>query len=115
MLHRRFRSLPHKEKNRPWCSSSPKNGHRAVTIECASDTTEPYAMNETVFAALVTLCADICRRNGKSKLLWIPGKEASLSCRQREDEMLLTVHRWFADKSCPGTWLYNRLGAQRTS
>ena len=99
------------EKNRSWCSSSPKNDHRAVTIECASDTTEPYAMNETVFSTLVTLCADICRRNGKSKLLWIPDKEAALSYRQREDEMLLTVHRWFANKSCPGTWLYNRLGA----
>ena len=51
------------------------------------------------------------QRIGKSKLLWIPDKEAALSYRQREDEMLLTVHRWFANKSCPGTWLYNRLGA----
>lgn len=24
--------------------------------------------------------------------------------------MILTVHRWFANKSCPGDWLYNRLG-----
>ena len=24
--------------------------------------------------------------------------------------MVLTVHRWFANKSCPGDWLYNRLG-----
>ena len=24
--------------------------------------------------------------------------------------MQLTVHRWFANKSCPGDWLYNRLG-----
>lgn len=23
--------------------------------------------------------------------------------------MLLTVHRWFAYKTCPGDWLYNRL------
>ena len=23
---------------------------------------------------------------------------------------MLTVHRWFANKSCPGDWLYNRLG-----
>ena len=99
------------EKNRSWCSSSPKNDHRAVTIECASDTTEPYAMNETVFETLVILCADICRRNGKSKLLWIPDRDASLAYTPRQDEMLLTVHRWFADKSCPGTWLYNRLGA----
>ena len=24
--------------------------------------------------------------------------------------MLITVHRWFANKSCPGNWLYARLG-----
>ena len=23
---------------------------------------------------------------------------------------MLTVHRWFANKSCPGDWLYSRLG-----
>ena len=99
------------EKNRSWCSSSNANDQRAVTIECASDTTEPYAMNNKVFTALVFLCADICRRNGKSKLLWIPDKAASLAYEPKADEMLLTVHRWFANKSCPGDWLYNRLGA----
>lgn len=31
------------EKNRSWCSSSSANDQRAITIECASDTTEPYA------------------------------------------------------------------------
>ncbi len=24
--------------------------------------------------------------------------------------MILTVHRWFANKACPGDWLYSRLG-----
>ena len=24
--------------------------------------------------------------------------------------MVLTVHRWFADKSCPGSWMYARMG-----
>ena len=24
--------------------------------------------------------------------------------------MILTAHRWFAAKSCPGDWLYSRLG-----
>ncbi len=98
------------EKNRSWCSSSRANDQRAVTIECASDTSAPYAMNETVFETLVTLCADICRRNGKSRLLWILDKEAALAYEPKKGEMLLTVHRWFADKSCPGDWLYSRLG-----
>ena len=30
------------EKDRSWCSSNAENDHRAVTIEVASDTTEPY-------------------------------------------------------------------------
>lgn len=24
--------------------------------------------------------------------------------------MVLTVHRWFANKSCPGDWMYARMG-----
>jgi hypothetical protein len=25
-------------------------------------------------------------------------------------EMILTVHRWFANKSCPGNWMFARMG-----
>ena len=28
----------------------------------------------------------------------------------KSDEMILTVHRWFANKSCPGNWMYARMG-----
>lgn len=98
------------EKNRSWCSSSRENDQRAVTIECASDTTEPYTMNSTVYAKLVELCTDICQRNGKKKLLWLADKDKTLNYNPKADEMVLTVHRWFANKSCPGNWLYARLG-----
>ncbi|MGN0408876.1 MAG: N-acetylmuramoyl-L-alanine amidase [Lachnospiraceae bacterium] len=98
------------EKNRSWCTSSNANDQRAVTIECASDTSEPYRMNEKVYAKLIELCADICRRNGKKKLLWFADKNKSLNYTTKSDEMLITVHRWFANKSCPGNWLYARLG-----
>ena len=57
------------EQNRSWCSSSRDNDQRAITIECASDLTEPYAMKPEVYSALVELCTDICRRNGKRKLV----------------------------------------------
>lgn len=98
------------EKNRSWCSSDAKNDNRAVTIECASDTTDPYAMNAAVWDTLVRLCADICIRNGKTRLIWIPDRDIALDYDLEPDEMLLTVHRWFANKACPGDWLYSRLG-----
>lgn len=97
------------EKNRSWCSSSNANDQRAITIECASDTFHPYAMNDKVYATLITLCTDICLRNGKKKLLWFADKNKSLNYIPAADEMVLTVHRWFANKSCPGDWLYSRL------
>ena len=97
------------EKNRSWCSSSNANDQRAITIECASDTFHPYAMNDKVYATLITLCTDICKRNGKKKLLWFADKNKSLNYIPAADEMVLTVHRWFANKSCPGDWLYSRL------
>lgn len=98
------------EKNRSWCTSSNANDQRAVTIECASDLQEPYWMNEKVYASLIRLCTDICKRNGKKKLLWFADKDKSLAYEPKSDEMLITVHRWFANKSCPGNWLYARLG-----
>ena len=98
------------EKNRSWCTSSNANDQRAITIECASDTTEPYTMYEVVYDRLIDICVDICKRNGKKKLLWFGDKEKSLNYEPKDDEMLITVHRWFANKSCPGNWLYARLG-----
>ena len=103
-------SLCVEEKNRSWCSSSNANDQRAVTIECASDKTSPYAMNDAVYQSLIRLCVDICRRNGKKKLLWLGDKNKTLNYSPKSDEMVLTVHRWFANKSCPGDWLYARLG-----
>lgn len=98
------------EKNRSWCSSSSANDQRAVTIECASDLNAPYAMTTAVYNSLVKLCADICKRNGKKKLLWLGDKDKTLSYEPKSDEMVLTVHRWFANKSCPGNWMYARMG-----
>ena len=63
------------EKNRSWCSSSAANDQRAVTIECASDATEPYAFKDVVYQQLIELCTDICKRNGKTKLLWLGDKD----------------------------------------
>ena len=103
-------SLCVEEKNRSWCSSSRENDQRAITIECASDTSAPYAMNSKVYESLIKLCTDICQRNGKKKLLWFADKAKTLNYAPKADEMVLTVHRWFANKSCPGDWMYARMG-----
>lgn len=96
------------EENRSWCSSSAANDNRAITIETASDTKHPYAVTDAAFASLLDLCEDICRRYGKIKLLWIPDKNKAMAYKPAADEMILTVHRWFANKACPGDYLFNR-------
>lgn len=98
------------EKNRSWCSSSNANDQREVTIECASDTTGPYAFRDAVYQKLIELCIDICKRNGKNKLIWFGDKDKTLNYSPKSGEMILTVHRWFANKSCPGDWMYSRMG-----
>ena len=95
------------EKDRSWCSSNASNDNRAITIECASDAYEPYAINDKVYKSLIKLCVDICKRNGIKELKW----KADKSLIGQVDKQNMTVHRWFnAYKSCPGEYIYSRLG-----
>lgn len=94
------------EKDRSWCSSNAANDNRAITIECASDTTSPYAINDKVYKSLINLCTDICKRNNIKELKWHGDK----SLIGKVDKQNITVHRWFANKQCPGDYIYNRLG-----
>ena len=96
------------EKDRSWCSSSSANDNRAVTIEVASDTTHPYKVTDQAYSGLLDLVTDICKRNGKTKILWFGDKDKTLAYTPKANEMVMTVHRWFANKSCPGTYLYER-------
>lgn len=93
------------EGDRSWCSSSGSNDHRAITIECASDTTSPYAVTDACYKALIKLLVDICKRNKIEKLLW----KADKSLIGQVDVQNMTVHRWFANKACPGDYLYSRM------
>lgn len=109
------------EKDRSWCSggtdkkgnpirvngiSGSSNDYQAVTIEVASDTKPPYTITDKAMAALIELCTDICRRNGIKQLLWKGDKTLVGRVAQQN----LTVHRWFANKACPGDYIYERLG-----
>lgn len=109
------------EKDRSWCTggvdknnqpirvngiSGGANDYQAVTIEVASDATAPYAITDKAMTALVELCADICKRNGIPKLLWQGDKKLVGNIAKQN----MTVHRWFANKACPGDYLYDRMG-----
>ena len=93
------------EKDRSWCSSNAANDNRAITIEVASDTKEPYAVNAKAYSALIDLLVDICKRNGIKELVWSTNKADRVN---HKNGCNMTVHRDYANKSCPGTYLYER-------
>lgn len=95
------------EADRSWCSSNKANDHRAITIEVASDTTHPYAVTDAAYNALIKLVADICQRNGIKKLVWSTNKNDRVN---HLNGCNMTVHRDFANKACPGEYLYSRHG-----
>lgn len=95
------------EKDRSWCSSNGTNDNRAITIEVASDTTHPYAVTAKAYAALLDLVTDICKRNGIKKLVWSTNQNDRVNHRNGCN---MTVHRDFANKACPGEYLYSRHG-----
>lgn len=94
------------EKDRSWCTSSKSNDHRAITIEVASETKHPYKVTDEAYAALIDLLVDICKRNNIKELKW----RADKSLIGKPSKQNMTVHRWFANKACPGDYLYNRHG-----
>ena len=103
------------EEDRSWCSGGSLsvngitgkiNDHRAITIEVASDTTDPYAVTEAAYEALIRLVADIAKRNNMGLLKW----KADPSLVGKPEEQNMTVHRWFDRRACPGDYLFERMG-----
>lgn len=88
------------EKDRSWCTSSKINDKQAVTIEVASGKTEPYQVTDAAYKKLLDLVTDICKRNGKTKVIWNSNKNEALAYVPKEDEVILTVHRWYRNKAC---------------
>lgn len=91
------------EGDRSWASSNPENDHRAVTIEVASEIVNPYKVTEKALASLIDLLVDICQRNGIKRLVWSTNKADRVNHRNGCN---MTVHRDFANKACPGDYLY---------
>ena len=96
------------EGDRSWCTSNSID-EQAVTIEVANTSaSEPFPVSQKAYAALLNLVTDICRRNGIKKLKWLNNKQYGLE--HRTDLQNMVVHRWYAAKSCPGTYLFNVMG-----
>lgn len=109
------------ESHRSWCSggtdskgnpirvngiSGSSNDYQAVTLEIACDSFHPYAITNPAMDATIKLMADIAVRNKMGILKW----KADKNLVGKTSEQNITVHRWFANKACPGDYIYNRLG-----
>ena len=92
------------EKDRSWCSSNGANDNRAITIEVASDSYHPYAVNAKAWKGMIDLLVDICKRNDIKELKW----KANKNLIGKPELQNMTVHRWFDNKACPGDYLYKR-------
>lgn len=86
------------EVNRSWCTASPENDNRAITIEVANDGGAPdWHVSDKALAKLIDLCTDICKRNGIKKLNYTGDKTGNM-----------TLHKWFAATGCPGPYLSSK-------
>lgn len=94
------------EADRSWCSSSVDNDHRAITIEVACEPNAPYKVNADVYNKLLDLLTDVCKRNGIEKLVWSTDKNTRVN---HLNGCNMTVHRDYANKACPGEYLYNKM------
>ena len=95
------------EKDRSWCSSNRENDMRAITIEVANDGGAPdWHVSDAAYKSLINLLVDICQRNNIDALRW----KNDRSLIGQVDKQNMTVHRWFANKSCPGEYLMSKMG-----
>lgn len=92
------------EEDRSWCSSNAVNDNRAITIEVASETTYPYKVTDAALKSLIDLLVDVCKRNNIKQLLW----KNDPTLIGQVDKQNMTLHRWFANKACPGDYLIEK-------
>ena len=98
------------ESLRCWCTNSRPNDMRAVCMEVANDEGAPtWHVSDKALASIINLCADICKRNGKKKMVWIADKDTALNYNPKSDEMRMTLHKWFAGTGCPEQYLISKM------
>lgn len=104
------RVLVVKLANRSWCSSSADNDNRAYTIEVSnSKLYGDWPVSEAAYESLLNTCYELCKKDGFKKLIWINSKVKALAYKPKDDEMILTVHKWFSNTTCCGPYLYKKM------
>ena len=95
------------EKDRSWCTGDKANDHRAITIEVSNDGGKEtgYHISDKALNSLIKLMADIAIRNGIKELKWKNDKKLIGNV----DKQNITVHRWFANKACPGDYMMSKM------
>lgn len=96
------------EEDRSWCSASPWNDHRAITVEVANDSGAPdWHISDAALESLVALGTDVARRNNIPGFRFVDykGKPSKVPT---TDVGTLTMHRYFQATECPGPYLASK-------
>lgn len=97
------------DENRSWCTSTDLD-YDLITIEMATDSFHPYAVNDAAYEGLIRLLVDRCRAHGIKRLAWAADADYARAKKLSEDYQNMVAHRWFSAKACPGDWIYTREG-----
>jgi len=98
------------EDNRAWTSSSRENDNRAITFELSNSAAGGnWPVSDSTIQAAIDLTVDICKRHSKTKVIWFGEKAKSLEYAPKQNELVVTVHHWFANTNCPGAYLEARI------
>lgn len=106
------------ETNRAWTTSSYANDHEAITFEISNNGGGPdWRISDAAINAWMDLAIDICKAYGFKKVnyqtkpahITSSGVEAWIKTWSKPDEMIITLHTWYANKSCPGPYFIRQL------
>lgn len=93
------------EENRSWCSSNAYNDRKAITVEISNLTGVGYPMTDAAIDAFIALCVDVCKRYKLSGIYYEPDKSKN----DKAGLLRITLHRWYANKACPGDYFVSKI------
>ena len=94
------------ETHRAWTTSNRANDQEAITFEISNDGKGPdWHMSDAAINAWLDLAVDIAIFYGYKKVAYYGNKDINGA----PDEMIITLHRWWANKACPGDYFIRQL------